>query len=160
MTTLYDFTIKNIENEEYDLSGLRGVVVLIVNIVSKPGVYDQELGSLEVLYEYYQNKNFVVIGVPCNQFGGQETFTAEEIVRNCNDHHKLTFPLTAKLEVNGENEHPMFKWLKECSPGILGAKKIEGNMEKFLINAEGQLIGRYHFLTPLEYLYQDLDNIL
>ncbi|KAI9361562.1 thioredoxin-like protein [Pilaira anomala] len=159
MTNLYDFTIKDIKNKEWDLSELKGKVVLIVNVASKCG-FTKQYAGLEELYEKYKEKGFVLIGAPCNQFGGQEPGTEEEIENFCTLKWSVTFPLTSKLDVNGDNEAPIYKWLKESKPGILGLKRVKWNFEKFLIDREGNVVNRYASTTEPKTIAADVEKLL
>ncbi|KAG0165014.1 hypothetical protein DFQ28_007025 [Apophysomyces sp. BC1034] len=153
MSSLYDFTVKNIKQEDWDLSTLKGKVVLVVNVASKCG-FTKQYEGLETLYKDYKEKGLVIIGAPCNQFGGQE------IQNFCTLNWSVTFPLTAKLDVNGDNEHPLYKFLKESQPGILGMKRVKWNFEKFLVNSEGKVVSRYSSLTEPHAIRADIDKLL
>lgn len=137
MATLQDFSINGIENNESIVPGLQGKVVLAVNVASKCGLTPQYEG-LQRLHDELAEQNFVVVGFPCNQFGGQEPGTPDEIVDFCATHYSVTFPLSEKIDVNGENQHPIYAWLQEKFPG-----DIEWNFEKFLIDRHGDVVRRY-----------------
>ncbi|KAI7867970.1 thioredoxin-like protein [Spinellus fusiger] len=162
MKTLYDFTVKNIKNAEWNLEELKGKVVLIVNVASKCG-FTKQYGGLEQLYKDLQAKegaNFEIIGVPCNQFGSQEPGTEDEIQSFCKLTWDVTFPLTAKMDVNGDDEAPLYTWLKESQSGLLGLKRIKWNFEKFLINKEGKVVNRYSSLTEPKAILDDIQKLL
>ncbi|OBZ89072.1 Glutathione peroxidase 2 [Choanephora cucurbitarum] len=159
MTTLYDFTVKNIKNEDWNLADLKGKVVLFVNVASKCG-FTKQYSGLEELYKKYEDKGFVIVGAPCNQFGGQEPGSEEEIQNFCSMTWSVTFPLTAKVDVNGDNEAPIYKWLKESKPGILGLKRVKWNFEKFLINREGKVEKRYASTTEPKSIAADIEALL
>jgi glutathione peroxidase len=156
MTTLQDFSIDGIENETNIIPDLKGKVVLAVNVASKCGLTPQYAG-LEKLYEELEEQNFVVVGFPCNQFGGQEPGTADEIVDFCAMHYGVSFPLTEKIDVNGPNQHPIYEWFQNNFPG-----DIEWNFGKFLIDRNGKVIKRYPPQTTPEdaELLQDISNAL
>ncbi|VBB75957.1 Putative glutathione peroxidase [Podospora comata] len=137
------------KGQEYPLSNLKDKVILIVNVASKCGFTSQYAG-LEELYKNITAKHpdqFVILGFPCNQFGGQEPDTEAEIVAFCERNFGVTFPLMQKIEVNGDNAHPLFEWLKEQKSGLLGLKRIKWNFEKFLIGKDGQVKGRWASVT-------------
>ncbi|KAG1150640.1 hypothetical protein G6F37_000278 [Rhizopus arrhizus] len=159
MTTLYDFKIKDIMGNEWDLDELRGKVVMIVNVASKCS-YVKQYSSLEEIYLRYKSQDFVIIGCPCNQFAGQEPAPETEIYNYCTIHWSVTFPLTSKLEVNGINEAPLYKWMKETMPGIFGLKRVKWNFEKFLIDREGKIVKRYWTFTDPKRIIPDIEKLL
>ncbi|KAI9029024.1 thioredoxin-like protein [Phycomyces nitens] len=159
MKTLYDFTIKNIKNQDWNLDSLKGKVVLIVNVASKCG-FTKQYAGLEELYKNYKDKDFEVIGVPCNQFGGQEPGSEEEIENFCSLTWNVTFPLAAKQDVNGDNESPLYAWLKDSQSGLLGMKRIKWNFEKFLIDKDGKVVNRYSSLTEPKAIAADIEKLL
>jgi len=140
--SIYDFTAKTIDGKETSLDAYRGSVVLIVNVASKCGFTPQYAG-LESLYQKYKDQNFVVLGFPCNQFGSQEPGSESEIMSFCNLEYGVTFPLFAKIDVNGPNAHPLYSYLKTVKPGILGTEGIKWNFTKFLVDRNGNPIRRY-----------------
>ncbi|KAI9245296.1 thioredoxin-like protein, partial [Helicostylum pulchrum] len=146
MSSLYNFSVKTIKKTEWDLSSLKGKVVLIVNVASKCGFAVQYAG-LESIYKKYKDRGFEVIGAPCNQFMNQEPGTSEEIENICRVKYGITFPLLDKLDVNGANESPLYKFLKESKPGLFNLKPVKWNFEKFLIDKEGQVYKRYASTT-------------
>ncbi|CAO3698275.1 hypothetical protein G6F70_008889 [Rhizopus microsporus] len=159
MTTLYDFTVKNIKGEDWNLADLKGKVVLVVNVASKCG-FTKQYAGLEELYQKYKDRGFVIVGSPCNQFGGQEPGSEEEIQNFCSLNWNVTFPLTSKVEVNGDNEAPLWKWMKESQPGILGLKRVKWNFEKFLINREGKVVKRYASTTEPKSIAEEVEKHL
>lgn len=140
--TVYDFHAKSIDGSEVSLAAYRGSVLLIVNVASKCGFTPQYTG-LEALYKKYKDQGLVVLGFPCNQFGGQEPGVESEILSFCDLQFGVTFPLFAKIDVNGPNAHPLYGFLKTAKPGILGTEGIKWNFTKFLIDRKGEPIHRY-----------------
>jgi glutathione peroxidase len=141
-TTIYDFSASTLEGEQLDFNSLRGKVVLVVNTASKCG-FTNQYTELEQLYSKYKDQGLVVIGFPCNQFANQEPGSAEEIRQFCSLNYAVTFPLMNKIEVNGQNTHPLYQYLKQAAPGILGSTGIKWNFTKFLINRDGSKIARF-----------------
>jgi len=139
---VYDFTARTIEGEEQSLSRYRGQTLLIVNVASQCGFTPQYAG-LESLYQKFHARNFSVLGFPCDQFGHQEPGNEAQIVQFCTLHYAVSFPLFAKIEVNGQNEHPLYRYLKHERPGLLGLTAIKWNFTKFLVNAQGLPVKRY-----------------
>ncbi|KAI5793080.1 thioredoxin-like protein [Geopyxis carbonaria] len=148
-TTIYDFKPLDMAGVEKPMEELRGKVVLIVNVASKCGFTSQYEG-LEKLYETYKDQGLVVLGFPCNQFGGQEPGSAEEIQNFCTTNYGIKFPIMSKIEVNGDNAHPLYQYLKEKKPGIMGMKRVKWNYEKFLIGRNGEIAERYASTTKPE----------
>ena len=138
---IYKFEVKNIKGETVKLSQYKGKVVLIVNTASKCGLTPQYEG-LEALYQKYQDKGFVILGFPCNQFMGQEPGTAEEIEKFCTTKYNITFPLFEKINVNGDEADPLYKYLKETLPRE-GKNDVKWNFEKFLIDKNGKPVERF-----------------
>ncbi|CAO3644291.1 unnamed protein product [Cunninghamella blakesleeana] len=157
--SFFDFTVKNIKNQDWNLNELKGKVVLVVNVASKCGFTKQYTG-LEELYQKYKDCDFVIVGAPCNQFAGQEPGNEDEIQNFCSLNFGVSFPLTAKLDVNGDNEAPVYKFLKESRPGILGLKRIKWNFEKFLIDREGNVVSRYASTTEPKAISPDIEKLL
>jgi glutathione peroxidase len=139
---LPDLSISAIDGKPLRLSALQGQVVLWVNTASACG-FTPQLSDLQGLHEQYGQRGLVVIGSPCNQFGGQDPESADRIQAYCQKNHGVTFTLTEKIEVNGKHAHPVYEWLKTQAPGILGSKSIKWNFTKFLINRQGQVLRRY-----------------
>lgn len=140
MSDFYSFRVKSIDGVSDLLAPLRGSAALVVNVASQCGCTPQYSG-LERLYRELKGQRFTVIGFPCNQFGQQEPGAEADIMRFCTTTYNVTFPLSAKIDVNGANRHPLFAWLTAPSNGFAG--DIQWNFEKFLINRDGVLIGRY-----------------
>ncbi|KAJ7446922.1 glutathione peroxidase-like protein [Mycena galericulata] len=145
-STFYTLKATKKNDEIFDFAELKGKVVLIVNTASACGFTPQYTG-LQALYEKYKDQNFTIIGFPCNQFGGQEPGTDEEIANFCVVNHGVTFPLMKKSDVNGDNTNEVFKWLKAEKSGILGLARIKWNFEKFLVNDKGQVEQRWASTT-------------
>ncbi len=156
---IYDFKVKNAEGGDYSLSGLKGKVVLIVNVASKCGFTPQYEG-LEALYKKYAAKGLAVIGFPCNQFGNQEPGTNKEIQHFCRLNYGVTFPVMGKLEVNGPGADPLYVYLKAAAPGVLGSGAIKWNFTKFLLDREGRVINRYTSATKPEAIAPDIEKAL
>jgi glutathione peroxidase len=140
--SLYSFQVQNANNESIPLEKYKGQVVLIVNVASKCGFTPQYKG-LEELYDKYQAQGFTILGFPSNQFGSQEPGTNEEIQSFCKLTYDVSFPVMAKVNVNGGDAAPLYDWLKESAPGILGTEMIKWNFTKFLVAKNGQVLKRY-----------------
>ena len=140
MSDFYSFRVKSIDGVSDLLAPLRGSVALVVNVASQCG-YTPQYAALERMYRELKGQRFTVIGFPCNQFGQQEPGAEADIMRFCTINYNVTFPLSAKLEVNGANRHPLFAWLTAPENGFAG--DLQWNFEKFLIDRNGKLIGRY-----------------
>ncbi len=138
--TMFDFKVKDINNKEVDLSQYKGKVVLVVNVASKCG-YTRQYTGLEKIYNKYKDRDFVILGFPCNDFGGQEPGTNEEIKEFCSTKFSVTFPMMDKVAVLGEGKAPLFAWLTNNE--VTGSGDIKWNFEKFLINKEGQIVQRF-----------------
>lgn len=142
MTTVYQFSAADIDGKVLPLSGFEGKVLLVVNTASQCGFTPQYAG-LEALWRKYQHEGFVVLGFPCDQFGHQEPGDAEEIKNFCTLRYDLSFPIFAKIEVNGSAAHPLYQWLKKEKRGFLGISAIKWNFTKFLIGRDGRVLQRY-----------------
>jgi glutathione peroxidase len=142
MTTLHDFEVRRLDGSPVSLGAFRGQVVLVVNTASQCG-FTPQLGGLEALHARFQERGFAVLGFPCNQFGGQEPGSAEEIGSFCQRNYGVSFPMMAKTEVNGAGAHPVWQWLKANAPGADGAAPISWNFAKFLVGRDGQVRARY-----------------
>ncbi|KKC37942.1 glutathione peroxidase [Devosia epidermidihirudinis] len=142
MTTLSDFTLPLLDGTPQSLAAYEGKLVLIVNTASKCGLTPQYEG-LEALWRTYRDKGLVVLGFPCNQFMGQEPGSAEEIAEFCSITYDVSFPLFAKIDVNGADQSPLYAWLKASAPGILGTEAIKWNFTKFLIGRDGTVLERF-----------------
>jgi len=142
MASIYDFTVKDIEGKEVKLDHYSGKVMLVVNTASQCCFTPQYKG-LEALYEKFHAKGLEVLGFPCNQFGGQEPGDEKEIAQFCELNYGVTFPLFAKVDVNGEHAAPVYKYLKSAKPGLLGSEAIKWNFTKFLVDRDGNVVKRY-----------------
>ena len=157
--TVYDFEASDIQGRSIPLSQYRGKVLLIVNTASACGFTPQYKG-LQALYEQYADKGLVVLGFPCNQFGAQEKGSDEEIASFCDLNFGVNFPLMHKIEVNGSNAHPLYRWLTAQAPGVLGTKSIKWNFTKFLLGRDGQVIRRYAPQDKPQKLASDIEAAL
>ena len=152
---LYEITVKTIDGQTETMENYRGQVLLIVNVASKCGFTSQYAG-LEALYRRYRDKGFTILGFPCDQFGHQEPGSEAEIQSFCSLTYDVTFPLFAKIEVNGSGAHPLYTYLKKAQPGLLGSEAIKWNFTKFLVNREGQVLKRYAPTDTPEKIEDDL----
>jgi glutathione peroxidase len=159
MTSVYDFSARDIDGTEHSLAEYRGKTLLIVNVASKCGFTPQYTG-LEALWRADRDKGLVVLGFPCDQFGHQEPGDEAEIRHFCSTSYDVSFPLFAKVEVNGDGAHPLYKWLKSEGKGILGSESIKWNFTKFLVDADGQVVKRYAPTDTPEKISKDLKNQL
>ena len=157
--SVYDFTAKSITGEDVSLADFRGHVLLIVNTASKCGFTPQYEG-LEMLHRKYKDQAFAVLGFPCNQFGGQEPGAEDEIAEFCKTQFDIDFPMFAKVDVNGDDAHPLFKYLKKERPGLLGSGMIKWNFTKFLIGRDGEPIKRYAPTEKPEDIQDDINDAL
>jgi glutathione peroxidase len=159
--SIYTHSIAALDGQPLDLEGLRGKAVLVVNVASKCGLTPQYTG-LEELQHKYANRGFTVLGVPCNQFGGQELGTAEEISAFCSSTYGVTFPITEKVDVNGQRKHPLFSELEAKADANGDAGDIQWNFEKFLLSPAGEIVGRFRpTVTPdAEELVSALEAVL
>ena len=155
----FDFKAEDITGAPVDLSKYKGQVLLIVNTASKCGFTPQYKG-LEKVYEQFKDKGAVVLGFPCNQFGGQEPEGEAEIGAFCEKNFGVTFPLFAKVDVNGGGAHPLFQHLKKSAPGLLGTEAIKWNFTKFLVKKDGTVYKRYAPATKPEELIGDIEKLL
>jgi glutathione peroxidase len=158
MTSIYDFTAKTLAGNDVSLADWRGQVLLIVNTASKCGFTPQYEG-LEKLYEELHPKGLTVLGFPCNQFGNQEPGGAEEIGQFCQVNYGVSFPMFAKIEVNGPNAHPLYNYLKQQKSGLFGGR-IKWNFTKFLIDRTGNVIARYGSMTRPEQIRPAIEPLL
>jgi glutathione peroxidase len=140
--SVYEFSAKDIAGQEQSLKTYQDKVLVIVNVASKCGFTPQYKG-LEELYEKYKDRGLEVLGFPCNQFGSQEPGDEKEIASFCELNFGVKFPLFSKVDVNGKNEHPLYGYLKETKPGILGTEGIKWNFTKFLVDRKGQVVERF-----------------
>lgn len=154
-----NLTLVDIDKKEVKLSDFKGKVLLIVNVASKCGFTPQYQG-LEKLYRKYKDRGFEILAFPCNQFGNQEPGTNEEIKQFCLTNYDVTFRLFDKIEVNGPNTHPLYKFMKDAKPGIMGTKDIKWNFTKFLVDKNGFVIERYAPQTTPESIEKDIEKII
>ena len=159
MTTVHEFNVKNIKGQDVALSAYKGKVLLIVNVASKCGFTPQYTG-LEGLQKEFGAKGFAVLGFPCNQFGGQEPGTEQDIEQFCTLNFGVSFPMFEKIDVNGADAHPMFDFLKKSVPGILGTEAIKWNFTKFLVDQSGKVVKRYAPQTKPEDIAGDISGLL
>ncbi|QXT36405.1 glutathione peroxidase [Sphingomonas sanguinis] len=159
MSGIADFTVKAADGSPVDLAAFSGRVLLIVNTASKCGFTPQYEG-LEALYRRFEGQGLTVLGFPCNQFGAQEPGDAAEIANFCSLTYDVSFPVMAKIDVNGEDADPLFQWLKSEAPGVLGTKAIKWNFTKFLVGRNGQVVGRYAPTTKPEDIVKDIEGLL
>ena len=142
MTSIYNFSLKAIDGNSINLSDYKDKVILIVNVASKCG-FTPQYKELEELYLRYKDQGLIVLGIPCNQFGFQESGSNEEILEFCQVNFNISFPMFSKIKVNGKHTHPLYRYLKKEQPGLLGAKAIKWNFTKFLVNKRGEIIKRF-----------------
>jgi glutathione peroxidase len=159
MSKLYDIEVTTIAGEKQSLAAYRGKVLLIVNVASRCGFTPQYAG-LEALWKRYGAQGLVVMGFPCNQFGAQEPGDEAEIAKFCSLTYDVSFPLFAKIDVNGSNTHPLFEQLKSAAPGLLGIEMIKWNFTKFLVDREGKVVNRYAPNAAPEELSTDIEPLL
>ena len=157
--SIYDFSAQHLNGDQLQLDTYRGNILLIVNTASQCGFTPQYAG-LETLYRQFQSKGLVVLGFPCNQFGGQEPGDADAIGQFCQSRFDVSFPLFAKIDVNGDNAHPLYTWLKHEAAGILGTEAIKWNFTKFLVDRNGQVVRRYAPATKPEDLAEEIAALL
>ncbi|RVX67536.1 Glutathione peroxidase [Exophiala mesophila] len=161
-TSFFTFTPKDKKSQDYPLSQHKGKVVLAVNTASKCGFTPQFQG-LEALYQNMQKKypdQFVILGFPCNQFGGQDPGSDDQIQEFCQVNYGVSFPVLGKTNVNGDKAEPVFEWLKNEKPGLLGLKRVKWNFEKFLVGKDGQVVQRYASTTKPESIEKDIVALL
>ncbi len=159
MSNIGDFSVQGIAGETVDLAQYAGSVVLVVNVASQCGFTPQYEG-LQALYEQYKDRGLVVLGFPCNQFGAQEPGNESEILDFCTTKFNVSFPLFAKVDVNGENAAPLFTWLKGEKPGLLGIEAVKWNFSKFLLDKQGKVVDRFAPMTKPEDLSVEIEKLL
>ena len=157
--SVYDFSAKAMDGQDVSLADYRGQVLLIVNTASKCGLTPQYEG-LEALYRDYKDKGLTILGFPCNQFGAQEPGTAEEIASFCSLTYDVTFPVLAKIDVNGPSAHPLYAYLKHERKGLLGTEGIKWNFTKFLVGRDGEVVERFAPTDKPEDLKQAIEALL
>jgi glutathione peroxidase len=156
---IYDFDIQTITGEQTSLGNYKDRVILIVNTASKCGFTPQYEG-LEALYEQYKDDGLVILGFPCNQFGRQEPGSEEEIAEFCQLNYGVSFPMFAKIDVNGAGADPLFNYLKKSRKGLLGSEKIKWNFTKFLVNRDGEVVARYAPTVKPRDIAKDIEKLL
>ena len=159
MPSIYDFQAQSITGEDVPLSRHRGQVMLIVNTASACG-FTPQFAGLEKLHKTYGERGLVVLGFPCNQFGSQDPGSNEQIAGFCQLNYGVSFPMMAKIEVNGSGAHPLYQWLTAEAPGLLGSKAIKWNFTKFLIGRDGRVLKRYAPQDAPEKLAGDIEKAL
>lgn len=159
MASVFDYSAKTISGEEQPLSAYKGKVLLIVNVASKCG-YTPQYEGLEQLYRQYKDQGFEVLGFPCNQFLSQEPGDEQDIAQFCSTTYDVTFPMYRKIDVNGDNAHPLYRHLKVQAKGLLGSQAVKWNFTKFLVGRDGQVIQRFATATKPEALQADIEKAL
>lgn len=159
MPSIYDFSAKAIDGRNISLGEYKGKVLLIVNTASKCGFTPQYEG-LEKLHREFGERGLAILGFPCNQFGSQEPGDAAEIANFCSLTYDVSFPMFAKIEVNGEHTHPLYRFLKEAKPGLLGTEGIKWNFTKFLVDRNGEVIERFAPASKPEDLVKNITALL
>ncbi|MBP6693025.1 MAG: glutathione peroxidase [Xanthomonadales bacterium] len=159
MATVYDFQAADLDGKEHPLAEFKGKALLVVNVASKCGFTPQYTG-LEALYRKYKAQGFAVLGFPCDQFGHQEPGDAEEIRNFCSLNYDVSFPMFAKIEVNGDGAHPLYRHLKTEAKGLLGSEGIKWNFTKFLVDKHGKVVRRYAPTDKPESLEKDVAALL
>ncbi|MEN3364734.1 MAG: glutathione peroxidase [Burkholderiales bacterium] len=159
MTAVYDFSAESLSGTPINLGQYRGKVLLVVNTASNCG-YTPQYKGLEALHQQFKDKGVEVLGFPCNQFGAQEPGNADEIGAFCEKNFGVTFPLFAKINVNGPHTHPLYKHLKSEAPGVLGTQAIKWNFTKFLVKKDGTVYKRYAPQTTPEEVIGDIEKLL
>ena len=159
MTSVYDFQTTQINGQPLALSDFRGQVLLIVNTASACG-FTPQFAGLEALHKSHRQGGLAVLGFPCNQFGGQDPASNDKIAEFCQLNYGVSFPMMAKVEVNGAAAHPLYQWLCAEAPGLLGTKAIKWNFTKFLVGRDGQVLKRYAPTDTPASLLQDIEAAL
>lgn len=159
MSGLYDIEVQTIRKQPQKLADYEGKVLLVVNVASKCGFTPQYTG-LESLYRRYRERGLEVLGFPCDQFGHQEPGSEEEIATFCSTHYDVSFPLFAKVDVNGDGAHPLYRHLKGEKPGVLGSEAIKWNFTKFLVDRKGTVVKRYGSMDKPESLAEAIEALL
>lgn len=157
--SIYDFECETITDEKKSLKAFDGDVILIVNTASKCGLTPQFEG-LESLYQKFKDKGVSILGFPCNQFANQDPAENDKIQEFCQLNYGVSFPMFGKVDVNGKNTDPLFVYLKEKAPGLLGSQKIKWNFTKFLVNRQGDVIKRYAPATKPEAIEKDIEKLI
>ena len=156
---LYQFSADRLAGGSQSLGDYAGQVLLIVN-TARPCGFTPQYEGLEALYQRYRERGFVVLGFPCNQFGAQEPGDTDEIASFCQMNYGVSFPMFAKVEVNGDGAHPLYQYLKKAAPGLLGSEGIKWNFTKFLVNREGAVTERYAPASTPETIARHVEELL
>jgi glutathione peroxidase len=159
MTSFYDFSAPLLDGADQAMTDYRGQVVLVVNVASHCGFAPQYAG-LEALWRAHRDQGLVVLGFPCNQFGGQEPGTAAEISEFCSLTYDVTFPIFSKIDVNGPTAHPLYAYLRKAAPGIFGTTEVKWNFTKFLVDRNGEVVNRFGSDVKPEDLAEDIEELL
>ena len=159
MASVYDFTVNDIKGKPVSLERYRGKVLLVVNTASECG-YTPQYKGLQELYDKYGARGLEVLGFPCNQFGGQEPGTEEQIAGFCEVKYGVAFPMFAKIDVNGDGASPLYRHLKKARPGLLGSEAIKWNFTKFLIDRNGNVVERYAPNAEPAGIAKDIERLL
>jgi glutathione peroxidase len=159
VTDFYDIPVKTLDGATVMMERYRGRTLLIVNVASRCGFTPQYKG-LEALYRTFKDQGFVVLGFPCNQFGRQEPGSEKDIRDFCDQHYSITFPMFAKIDVNGRNTHPLYRYLKSAKKGFLGRQAIAWNFTKFLVGKNGEVVKRYGSRRAPETLEKDVARLV
>ena len=159
MPSIYDFSATTLDGRDISLADYKGKVLLIVNTASKCG-FTPQYDGLEKLHRQYGERGLAVLGFPCNQFGAQEPGDAAEIANFCSLTYQVTFPMFAKVDVNGDNAHPLFQFLKIAKPGLLGTEGIKWNFTKFLVDRNGEVVERYAPATKPAEMEKTIEGLL
>ncbi len=157
--SIYEFEVETLDGQTKTLEEHRGKVILVVNTASQCG-FTPQLGGLEELYERHADAGLVVLGFPCNQFGHQEPGDEAQIGAFCQKNYGVTFPMHAKVDVNGKGAHPLWRWIKREKPGLLGSKRIKWNFTKFLLDRDGNVVERYSPKTTPREIEDDIKRLL
>ena len=157
--SIYDFSALSITGQRADLASQHGKVLLVVNTASACG-FTPQFAGLEELWNDYRDRGLVVVGFPCNQFGAQDSGSNDQIASFCSLNYGVTFPMMAKVDVNGANAHPLWKWLTAQAPGLLGSKAVKWNFTKFLVGKDGKVIRRYAPTDTPQSLRKDIEEAL
>ncbi len=158
-TSVYDFQAVDIKGKERSLADYKGQVLLIVNTASKCG-FTPQFEGLQSLHSDLADKGLTVLGFPCNQFLSQDPGDEQEIGQFCSMNYGVDFPMFSKIDVNGDNAHPLFNYLKKEARGLMGSEKIKWNFTKFLVNRDGEVVGRYAPKTKPEEIRKDIEALL
>ncbi|MEC8218415.1 MAG: glutathione peroxidase [Pseudomonadota bacterium] len=159
MGNIYDICVQDSRGGEVKMSEFKNKTLLIVNVASKCGLTPQYVG-LQKIFDEFKDRNFLVLGFPCNQFGGQEPGSNQEISEFCEINYSVTFPIFSKIKVNGPEAHPLFKLLKQDKPGIFRTQSIKWNFTKFLINNSGKIIERFSPRVEPKYIREEIERVL